>query len=110
MHQRLISLVVFALFLETERARCLCLGVRLQRNLHAMILLGCWCMYGMPQRLISLVVFAFVLGNGAGQVPVPRSEIAERSLCNDFAWSLMHVRFASALDQIGRFRFAPASE
>ena len=43
-------------------------------------------------------------------MPVPRSEIAERSLCNDFAWSLMHVRFASALDQIGRFRVAPASE
>ena len=63
--------------------------------------------------------FAFVLGNGAGawktfspdrQVPVPRSETAERSLCNDFAWSLMHVRFVSALDQIGRFRIAPASE
>ena len=49
----------------------------------------------MRQRLISLVVFAFVLGNGAGQVPVPQSETVERSLCNDFAWSLMHVRFAS---------------
>ena len=60
-----------------------------------MILLGYQCMYSMRQRLISLVVFAFVLGNGAGQVPVPRSETAERSLCNDFVWSLMHVRFAS---------------
>ena len=29
-------------------------------------------MYSMHQCLISLVVFAFVLGNGAGQVPVPR--------------------------------------
>ena len=57
----------------------------------------------MHQRLISLVVFAFVLGNGAGQVPVPRSEIAENSSCNDFAWLLVPVRYASALDQLGRF-------
>ena len=61
-------------------------------------------MYSMHQRLISLVVFAFVLGDGAGQVPVPRSEIAEKSSCNDFAWLLVHVRYASALDQLGRFR------
>ena len=62
-------------------------------------------MYSVHQRLISLVVFAFVLGNGAGQVPVPRSEIAENSSCNDFAWLLVPVRYASALDQLGRFAF-----
>ena len=50
-----------------------------------MTLLVHQCMYSMHQCLISLVVFAFVLGNGAGQVPVPRSETAERSLGNDFA-------------------------
>ena len=35
-------------------------------------------------------------------MPVPRSEIAERSSCNDFACSLVHVQYASVLDQPGR--------
>ena len=43
---------------------------------------------------------------------MPRSEIAERSSCNDFALSFVHVRSASALDQLGCFRipFPPQNE
>ena len=66
------------LLFEIERARCLCLGVRLQRvfTYHdfASSLVHVWCASVRAQ----LVGFAFILGDGAGQVPVPWSEIAER--------------------------------